>query len=69
MKAGNKNVVWYHTQLVKLCASIAAINDDGCLFDRLTRRKYAKETNNQRIRWLIEDDIRALLRKHGDYPQ
>ena len=59
----------YHNRLVKLCRVLAAINDDEELFNKNAPRDLRKLTDNQQIRWKLEDRIRELLRKNGNYPK
>jgi hypothetical protein len=60
-------VLRYHRKLIKICRTIAALGDDGELFDRLTGDRFADEADNKKIRWILEDDLRELLWKNGDY--
>jgi len=66
MSSPEKN---YHKNLVKLCGILAAINVDGELFNKLAPPKLRRMGDNQKIRWILEDQIRVLLRKNGDFPQ
>ena len=62
-------VLDYHEKLVKLCRQLAALHVDADYFERITEHRFDTETSNQRIRYLLEDDIRNLLRKNGDFPR
>jgi hypothetical protein len=60
-------VLKYHRKLVRLCKQLAALGENGDLFDSLTRGRFKDERNNQKIRWILEDEIRELLWLNGDY--
>lgn len=59
----------YHAELVKWCRILAAIHVDTELFEREAPPELAKLDDNMAIRWRVEDKIRELLRKNGDFPK
>lgn len=62
-----RRVLSYHGDLVFYCRALAAINVDEKLFNSFCPRHLRRLKDNQQIRWRLEDKIRELLRKNGDF--
>ena len=59
----------YYEKLVRVCRQLAALHVDSAYFDKITRGRFAQEKDNQLIRYALEDEIRDLLRRNGDFPR
>jgi hypothetical protein len=60
-------IMRYHRKLVKLCRIYVAIQADGELFDRIAPKQWKGIKDNQRLRWLIGDEMLELLWRNGDW--
>jgi hypothetical protein len=58
----------YHNRLVRLCQTLAAVGVDAGVFNRLAPKELRTVADNRVIRWHLEDRLRELLRRNGDYP-
>lgn len=58
----------YHRKVIRLCRVIAAIHVDGKVFNRIAPKDLRGLKDNQQIRWKLEDRLRELLRRNGDFP-
>ena len=60
-------VLRYHRKLVKLCRIYVAIQADGDLFDKIAPKHWRDVKDNQKLRWLVGDEMLHLLFQNGDW--